>query len=270
MDELSNIKGYIRGISKEIKRISSLLKKVEKGVQNKDYLFVKKVLEGEINVSDNFPVLKAKIEELKLSILKEVNEELSNLRLSLISNLNEKLKDKPLKRLTTDEFFLEPFTFKLNFEKGEITLYYAREKLETMPLNLDKLKSSYEKYVEQFEEYKKEGVELIFDRILKAYRGLLGIEGRNFGDKVRLVRLLPILKIIVEEREEKVLKDYPRYRLSWDLWYLRSCRSLTKDNLKLQLGPATAGTAQNKKDVLWIEEGEGQGGWYLSLWFSRI
>ena len=90
-----------------------------------------------------------------------------------------------------------------------------------------------------------------------------------------LVDVLP--QLALELQDERFRRDpvaanfrpYGRARLAWDLWRLRRDRTLAQDGWRLSLGPATGSSTRDKRRVMWLEDDQGRGQYYLTLRFVR-
>jgi hypothetical protein len=109
--------------------------------------------------------------------------------------------------------------------------------------------------------------------LLGAYRSLLARAGREFGERVDVVDLLPEVALAVQGEKFRgdprrgSFADYPRAQFAWDLAALVRSGLLAAGGLRLEIGPATMGTTAHKRRVLWLEAGPGGGQYCLSLRF---
>jgi len=169
------------------------------------------------------------------------------------------------------EYRLDPFTVGADFRKGCAELRYARLPVCEVDLDPDLLLKTRNKMLEALQT-KDFSAEVFFDRLLGAYRRVLG--GRAMGERVNLVELLPDVAFLGQS--ERFRKDpsrdhyqpYGRVRLAWDLARLRRSGTLSRKGLRLGLGSATMATTRNKDAVLFLEDEAGRGQYYLSLWFA--
>ncbi len=169
------------------------------------------------------------------------------------------------------EYRLDPFTVGADFRKGSAELRYARLAVCEVDLDPEALLKARLKMLEALQT-KDFCPEVFFDRLLAAYRRVLG--GRAMGERINLVDLLPEVAFLGQS--ERFRKDpsrdhyqpYGRVRLAWDLARLRRSGSLSRKGLRLGLGSATMATTRNKEAVLFLEDETGRGQYYLSLWFA--
>lgn len=176
--------------------------------------------------------------------------------------------------ITTDpmEFFLPPFTVSVNLEKNLAAIHYARVAIEELPAKPDKIMAGLRKNLKLLDAGW--SAEDFFDALYHAYKIELFENKGHQGERVTLINLLSFVALSFQSgkfRSDPIAghyRAYGRVRMAYDLAGLRRNGLLERNGRRLNLGTATGTATQNKKNVLYIEEGGGQGQYYLSIWFS--
>ena len=180
----------------------------------------------------------------------------------------------PCRMITTDPmaFFLPPFTVSVNLEKNLAAIHYARLTMEELPAKPHRIIAGLRKNLKRLDAGW--SGEDFFDALYHAYEIELFNNKGRLGDRVALINLLAFVALSFQN--EKFRSDpvagyyraYGRVRMAYDLAGLRRKGLLEKNNRRLNLGTATGTATQNKRNVLYIEEGDGHGQYYQSIWFS--
>ena len=176
--------------------------------------------------------------------------------------------------MTTDpmEFFLPPFTVSVDLEKNLAFIHYARVAIEELPAKPDKIMAGLRKNLRLLDAGW--SGEDFFDALYHAYEIELFENKGHRGDRVTLVNLLAFVALSFQNKQFRSdpvaghYRAYGRVRMAYDLAGLRRKRLLERKGRRLNLGTATGAATRNKKNVLYIEDGGGQGQYYLSVWFS--
>ena len=199
-----------------------------------------------------------------------------------------------VQRLGTEplEFKVGPFSLCPNLQRGTAKLCYARSQvLAEMSLELDTLFDVLEEQVAVFERrgHKNglpKGVELsspqsqrlfcreFFQDILTAYRIMIRCRRKQMGERVPLHDIWAVLAVLrqndqfTDTGDAAFYQEYSRAQFAWDIARLRLHGGLQQNGQRLNLSTATIGTTKNKELVFWLDDGLGNGQYYLSLWFQ--
>ncbi|EFK09644.1 conserved hypothetical protein [delta proteobacterium NaphS2] len=172
------------------------------------------------------------------------------------------------------EFAVAPFTVTVDLNRNQASLVYARLPVSDMPARPDKIMGAIKKQLKDFD--KGWASEDFFSALLEAYRTELFRTRKPSGERIEIVDLLPGVAFLFQNsrfRSEPLsgnYRSYGRFNMAWDLAALRRKGLLEQIGYRLNLGAATGSATQNKKNVLYIEEGAGRGQYYLSLWFTPV
>ena len=183
-------------------------------------------------------------------------------------------QDVSCQMITTDPmtFSLPPFTVAVNLEKNLATIQYARLAIEELSAVPGKIMDSLQKNLGRLDTGW--SGEDFFDALYEAYEFQVLKTGGHSGDRVSLISLLAFVALSFQSpkfRHDPVAGQYRAYgrvRMAYELAELRRKGLLERNGRRLNLGAATGTATRNKKDVLFVEEGEGRGQYYLSIWFS--
>ncbi|MGM9991461.1 MAG: hypothetical protein ACI376_01245 [Candidatus Bruticola sp.] len=190
--------------------------------------------------------------------------------------------------LKVGSFYLRP-----NFAEGTCCVAYARMlAANDWPLEANYLFESLNELIELLNRngYKDdladgvkpdslEGNELFcrefFADVWTAYNTMLRCRRKSLGDRVPLHDIWAVLSVLRQSRKFRengapsLFKEYSRLQFCWDIVRLRRCAGLQCGKLRLNLSTATIGTTKNKEKVFWLDDGVGNGQYYLSLWFQN-
>ncbi len=165
-------------------------------------------------------------------------------------------------------YFLDPFTLEADFGKGIARLVYARTTLSEASLEPKAILQERDKMLQALEG-KSFDPESYLARLYQAYERSAPRE----QDRVELIDLLPEIALLSQSDDfrkdptRENYKPYGRVRLAYDLARLRKNGTLTHQGKRLTLGTATIGTTKHKDRVLFLEEGQGRGQFYLTAAF---
>ncbi len=175
----------------------------------------------------------------------------------------------PWQRLTTDEMRVGEATVRLDLDKGEADILYARETLDVVRAEPRAVVEGVRKHLAALTRADEPAV--VFQEIAQAYRILLARLGLAFGERVNLVDLLPALFFVRQpesfwkKQEPKALRPVTRAQLAWDLDHLQHAHSLEHDGLRIGLGTATGGSTAKKANVLFLESAPAGGQYFLTF-----
>lgn len=175
----------------------------------------------------------------------------------------------PFERVATDELRLGEATVRLDLDRGEAEILYARESLETLRAEP---RAVVEAVKRQLAHLRREAApEAVFRELVLAYRVLCAQQGLAFGERVNLVDLLaPLFYVRQPEafwkrQEAKAMRPVTRAQLAWDLDHLQRARCLELDGLRIGLGTATGGSTAKKSTVLYLESAAAGGQYFLTF-----
>lgn len=166
-------------------------------------------------------------------------------------------------------YYLEPFTLEAEFGKGSGRLMYSRTPVAEVPLDGKAIVQERDKMLQALEGKSFEP-QAYLEKLYQAYTRV----ARTPGERVELVDLLPEIALLSQSEEfrkdptRENFKPYGRVRLAFDLARLRRAGALTHQGKRLTLGTATIGTTRQKDRVMWLEEGQGRGQFYLTAAFQ--
>lgn len=172
-------------------------------------------------------------------------------------------------RVTTDEMRLGELTVRLDLDRGEAEILYARELLDTVRAEPRAVIEAVRRETSALT--RTDAPEVVFREIALAYRLLLTQSNLAFGERVHLVDLLPPLFYVRQsetfwkKQEAKQLKAVSRAQLAWDLDHLQRAHCLECGGLRIGLGTATAGTTAKKVQVLFLEAAAAGGQYFLTF-----
>ncbi|MGM9997782.1 MAG: hypothetical protein ACI38Q_00030 [Candidatus Bruticola sp.] len=191
------------------------------------------------------------------------------------------------------EFKVGPFYIRPNFAEGTCSVAYARvSAIDNLPLEASSVFTYLNSLTELLNSngYKNgligglksdspEGHELFcqeyFADVWTAYNTMLRCRRKSVGDRVPLHDIWAVLSVLRQNQEfrdsgdSRFFKEYSRLQFCWDIVRLRRCGGLQRGKLRLNLSTATIGTTKNKEKVFWLDDGVGNGQYYLSLWFQN-
>lgn len=217
-------------------------------------------------------------ESLRVAALEAIEQHLARerarRRVTLVGALHQAASAAGLEvsRLGSDPptFEIPPVTVELDFGRDEARLVYAREVVTTAPLEAEAI---LEGRVAAMDLIRTHGLGAAegFDLLCRAYRMVLAASGGREGERVELVDLLLPLSLLVAERskwrqlELGRLASVTRYQLAYYLQRLRREGLLARDGVRLDLGAATGGTTRDKRNVVFVPVGQGEGQYYLTM-----
>lgn len=164
------------------------------------------------------------------------------------------------------ELRIPPVAVLLRVDQDLAELHFARQPLETTSAEAGAILAARERAVMELEG--EDWQPTVFLRLLLA--AWRRADGKGWTDLALVLPELVLLQQNERFRREPTAKNfqpYSRARFCYDLWRLRRDRCLAVDGWRLSLGPATGGSTSDKKRVFWLEDGDGEGQWYLSIRF---
>lgn len=179
----------------------------------------------------------------------------------------------PFQRLTTDELRLGEATVRLDLDRGEAEILYARESLETLRAEPRAVVDAVRRHLAALR--RDDPPESVFHELVQAYRVLCAQLLLPLGERVNLVDLVaPLFYVRQSEtfwkkQDAKALRPVSRAQLAWDLDHLQQARCLEVDGLRLALGTATGGSTAKKSNVLFLESAAAGGQYFLTFAVRR-
>lgn len=164
------------------------------------------------------------------------------------------------------ELRIPPLAVQIDVEADVARLLFARQPLEATEADAAAILAARDRALSALEG-ERWAPEAFHRDLLAAWRT---VDGRGWAE---LGALLPELARRQEgpsppaEAPSRPLRPYSRARFCYDLWRLRRDRCLTVDGWRLSLGPATGGSARDKRRVFWLEDADGEGQLHLSARF---
>lgn len=222
--------------------------------------------------------LRMKVDALKTALRVHLADEDQRLRLHFGRDLREAAARAgiPFASLTTapPEFRLGRFTLLVDVARRIATLRYARNDLTKVSLKSEAILEALHSQQSQLEGKAFDSARY-FEQLLQAYQMRLHRIQQPFGARVDIIDLLAELAFMrqgnafFEDPRRENFIPYSRVQLAYDLARLRACGRLAHRGFRLGLGSATGGSTKQKNRVLYVEDEQGSGQWYLSLRFSR-
>jgi hypothetical protein len=212
--------------------------------------------------------------EAAAEIARHLEGERARRRLSLVGALHSAAGAAGIEvtRLGGDPpaFELAPVTVEVDFEGGAARVLYAREEVVTAALDAEAI---LEARGEAMGRIRKHGLEseTAFELIRRAYGMVLSAIGGRAGERIDLVDLLWPLSLLVADRAKwrklaaSKVEPFTRYQLAYTLHRLRRDGLLTHQGVRIDLGAATGGTTRDKRNVIFVPSGPGEGQYYLSM-----
>lgn len=180
----------------------------------------------------------------------------------------------PFARVTTDELRMGELTVRLDLDRGEATLSYAREPLQTLRAEPRAVVEAVRKQTAALGWT--QPADAVFREFIAAYRVLCAQTGLPLGERVNLVDLVSPLFYVRQpesfwkKQDARALRPVTRAQLAWDLDHLQAARHLEGDGLRILLGTATGGSTAKKQSVLFLESAAAGGQYFLTFAVRRV
>lgn len=268
----------LKSHGRRIKRAQKVLKKI-KGKPPapaifSEWLAVSQSLEG-------YELGAPELDEQRLQLLEKIDSGMQKLRLKTRMAFFAKLEmlaaeqDIALNKISDTPYvcFADPMTLEVDFNKGGARVLYGHEVISEVDLDAHELLDAR---ASALNEIKKQALasDEFFELLHASYRTVLAAEGAGYGDRVDLVDVLMPMSMMRLARKNwrkkgiDALKPFTRHQLAWQLSQLRRDAMLEHDGKRLDLGAATGGSTRDKKNVLYIPVGAGNGQYYGSIRFT--
>jgi len=163
------------------------------------------------------------------------------------------------------ELFLAPFTLRVDIAKDLVSFSLARLKLGKCGASADAVLATHDRLLSKLD-----GRNWDPDRF---HRGLVRAWKRLGGDHAPIRDVLPEIAMAVQSDAwrlnpiAKNFREYSKAQFAWDLFRLRQKGKTCVDGWRLHFGPATGGSTRDKRNLLFVEDGQGGGRWTLTLKF---
>ncbi|AWV90557.1 hypothetical protein [Bradymonas sediminis] len=264
--------------ARRVKRTEKLLKQVQGKAPSPatftDWLDIAQSLEG---YALGVPELDAQREAL----LKQIDSGMQKLRLktrmTFFAELEKRAAESNIKlqKLSDTPYvaYADPMTLEVDFDLGCTRVLYGHELICEVELDARKLLDARENALKEIKKQALDSEEF-FNALHASYRTVLAAEGLPYGERVDLVDVLMPMSMMRLSRANwrkkgvDALQPFTRHQLAWQLSQLRRDAMLEHDGKRLDIGAATGGSTRDKRNVLYIPIGSGNGQYYRSIRFT--
>jgi|UniRef100_A0A7V3VU74 hypothetical protein len=272
---IDSFKALIKSSSRINKILNNYIKLKEKPVEN--LYLLEKSLNELSKLASGLPdfALKNHLSEW----LNNEKSELEKARQEFRFRLGEQIKDlfqkdNKIIRGQYPTLHLGFYTIELNFEFGEVTLYFGPkiEKISKIPLEPESIYKTITKFDMELKKKDFNPKEFFLD-LQKAYKNRLAILNKSYGEKVLLVDVLN--EYVIIKQPERFLTDpkrenfvgYSRIELAY-LLYLFKKSGYSQRGVHLYI--ATFDATTDRRQSIWIPENEeGEGTYYSYIAFEK-
>jgi hypothetical protein len=167
---------------------------------------------------------------------------------------------------------IPPVAVEIDFALGKATILFAKFPVIGTTADADSIMAARDRLLATWDE--KFDATVFHEACRKAWRGARAAHGIE-EERVEILKFLPYLALQLQsekfsvEPEAKNFRGYGRARFAYDVNRLREQRALEQNGWRLSLGVATGSTAQQKKRVIYFENGRGEGEYKLTVSFTR-
>lgn len=171
------------------------------------------------------------------------------------------------------EVRIPPFAIKIDREKFEAQVLFARLAIERSSAEADTIMRAYDKALASMQRGFEPGQ--FFDNSLSAWKAARGAGYGGEGGRVEILDFLPYLALQQQsksfrvEPSERNYRGYSRARFAFDVNQLRKAGISTRDGWRMHFGVATGTTAMKKDRSIFIEDGRGNGEFQLTVYFKQ-
>ncbi len=172
------------------------------------------------------------------------------------------------------EVRIPPFSLLLDFQRGRATWQFARERLRELDLDIAQVFKAYDALRSELD-WKGFSPADFLSRCYRAYSEALFALGKQRGERVEFEHFLPRLALQLQQRNflrnprQKLFREYSRAHFAYDVWRLQRAGQLSYNGWRLNLGVATGDSARQPERVIYFEDGDGNGEYKLTVFFSR-
>lgn len=283
-DEISTLLTKVRSRSRRFSRVKNLLRKVDgKSPDVADYerwLEVYRGLEGYELGLDEIEETEQRRARLVDRLAKGLTKLRVKARMKFMTKVEMLAKEADLEVEKVSEsplvLYVEPVTFRIDFEQGGIESLYGHESIGECRIDAADLFEERRRAVDEMQRQALAS-EVFFDLLYDAYRTVLVADGAEPGDRIDLVDVLvPLAMLRVDSKKlrkkgPEAIESFPRYLLARQLATMRRDGLLEKNGKRLDLGAATGGSTRDKTNVLYVPvRGATSGQYYGSLRFETV
>jgi len=175
-----------------------------------------------------------------------------------------------------DRFYADPFRIEMDARRGAVNVLYGHDVMNAKPIPLDPLRviAAYAAARKALVERKSNPSELL-KRIFEAYRRLLAVQGKQFGERVGVVDLFRELVWLRQSDKfrsapaKASFSEYPRAYFAYDVRQLQASNTLTHNGHRIQFGTATIDATDNPNRSIWIPEGAEGGHYIMDVYWKK-
>lgn len=204
--------------------------------------------------------------------------ELDNAAFTFKRDLQAAFSEKgiALETPSRDRFYAEPFRIDVDARRGAVNVMYGHDALNAKPIPLDPVRvlTAYASARKALIERKSNLPELL-KRIFEAYRRLVAVQGKNFGDRVGVIDLYRELVWLRQSEKfrsapaKAAFTEYPRAYFAYDVRQLQVTKMLTQGGQRLQFGTATIDATDDPNRSIWIPEGIEGGHYVMDVYWTK-
>lgn len=175
-----------------------------------------------------------------------------------------------------DRFFAEPFRIELDARRGAVNVMYGHDAMNAKPIPLDpgRVLAAYAMARKALVERKSNPSELL-KRIFEAYRRLLAMQGKQFGERVSVIDVYRELVWLRQSDKfrsapaKASFSEYPRSYFAYDVRQLQASNTLVHNRQRLQFGTATIDATDDPTRSIWIPEGAEGGHYIMDVYWKK-
>jgi hypothetical protein len=271
--------GVLKAEVADLAKLASTLAPLGRAASYSDLSKVPALLD---KLASKLTALPAPVAARGVLLIEQVREEFEARRARVRENLSRELnagcRERGLElRVVSKEDPVElriaPLGVRIDRERGQAEIRFAKFPLAACAADAGEILAAREQALRTLE--RDFDAAQFFAACLTAWKAARGAGLGGTGDRVEILDFLPYLALQFQSppfRVEPTAKNYVGYtraRFAFDVHRLRNEGRLSHDGWRLNLGVATGTTAANKKRVIWFEDGDGQGEFKLTVFFTR-
>jgi hypothetical protein len=166
------------------------------------------------------------------------------------------------------ELRIAPFNLGIDVDKDTVNLLFGRNKITKTPAKAQEIMGAWQEAFASLEG-SNWNAESYLAMLYTAWKRCSPNGSCELMDVLPELTLMQQSKAFRQNPTAKNFKPYSRIQFAYDLWRLRRDKSFTANGKRLTLGTATGASAQDKKRVLWVEDGRGSGQYFLTIRFNE-
>ena len=175
-----------------------------------------------------------------------------------------------------DRFFADPFRIEMDARRGAVNVLYGHDAMNAKPIPLDPARVivAYAAARKALVERKSNPSEML-KRIFEAYRRLLAVQGKQFGERVGVVDLYRELVWLRQSDKfrsapaKASFSEYPRTYFAYDVRQLQATNTLVHNGQRLQFGTATIDATDDPNRSIWIPDGAEGGHYIMDVYWKK-